>query len=206
MTPPISPRRIRPSRSALGVVPSIRTTSFWPTSWARVGPCRRRGAVDGLAGAAEGRADRATTAADDERTRRDQDDVRERPDASRAHGCISMVPAEPGARCTAARSRRSARAALATIRPPSRRTNATLTGATGVGAAVVAGLDERRDPSARRELDDRRECGGSSRRSGPPATIDELRPLHRLQLAGVTPAVGHLDVGDPAAGGALPHA
>jgi hypothetical protein len=37
MTPPISPRLMRPRRSALGVVPDIRTTSFWPISWARVG-------------------------------------------------------------------------------------------------------------------------------------------------------------------------
>src|SRR3954451_7038559 len=39
ITPPTSPRRMRPSRSALGtVVPSIATMSFWPTSWASVGP------------------------------------------------------------------------------------------------------------------------------------------------------------------------
>ena len=37
MTPPISPRLMRPRRSALGVVPDIRTTSFWPISWASVG-------------------------------------------------------------------------------------------------------------------------------------------------------------------------
>ena len=38
ITPPTSPRRMRPSRSALGVVPAIATMSFWPMSWAAVGP------------------------------------------------------------------------------------------------------------------------------------------------------------------------
>src|SRR4051794_28149816 len=38
MTPPTSPRRIRPRRSALGVVPAIATMSFWPTSCVSVGP------------------------------------------------------------------------------------------------------------------------------------------------------------------------
>src|SRR3954471_17316449 len=37
ITPPISPRSMRPSRSAVAVVPDIRTTSFWPISWASVG-------------------------------------------------------------------------------------------------------------------------------------------------------------------------
>lgn len=37
MTPPTSPRRIRPSRSAVGVTPSMRTTSFWPINCAKVG-------------------------------------------------------------------------------------------------------------------------------------------------------------------------
>src|SRR5436190_5244979 len=37
MIPPISPREIRPSRLELGVVPFMRTTSFWPTRCASVG-------------------------------------------------------------------------------------------------------------------------------------------------------------------------
>jgi hypothetical protein len=37
MTPPTSPRRIRPSSPPLGVVPSIATISFCPTSWLSVG-------------------------------------------------------------------------------------------------------------------------------------------------------------------------
>src|SRR6476659_5751653 len=36
ITPPTSPRRIRPSRAALGVRPCIRTISFWPMSSASV--------------------------------------------------------------------------------------------------------------------------------------------------------------------------
>ena len=36
MTPPTSPRRIRPSNAALGVVPDIATTSFWPMSCERL--------------------------------------------------------------------------------------------------------------------------------------------------------------------------
>ena len=50
MTPPTSPRPIRPSRSALGVAPAILTTSFWPTS------CARAGAAAVGAGVAVGRA------------------------------------------------------------------------------------------------------------------------------------------------------
>ncbi len=47
MTPPICPRRARASNDADGAFPSILTTSFWPTSWLRVG------AVATPAGAAE---------------------------------------------------------------------------------------------------------------------------------------------------------
>jgi hypothetical protein len=37
ITPPIWPARARASRLALGVVPCIRTISFCPISWAKVG-------------------------------------------------------------------------------------------------------------------------------------------------------------------------
>src|SRR3954470_23807741 len=52
MTPPTSPRRMRPRRFALGVALSIRTTSFWPTICARVGSTAVTGpgwVVDGAA-------------------------------------------------------------------------------------------------------------------------------------------------------------
>ena len=37
ITPPTSPRSMRPSSAADAVVPLMRTTSFWPISWAAVG-------------------------------------------------------------------------------------------------------------------------------------------------------------------------
>jgi hypothetical protein len=48
MTPPIWPARIRASRLALGVVPAIRTISFCPICWARVGAALA-GVADGVA-------------------------------------------------------------------------------------------------------------------------------------------------------------
>src|SRR6059058_5823848 len=47
MTPPTSPRRIRPRRPADGVVPVIRTTSFCPTSCASVGSAWMSGPAGG---------------------------------------------------------------------------------------------------------------------------------------------------------------
>ena len=54
MTPPISPRRIRPSRSSDGVVPSIRMTSFCPTRSASVGASDVGGSVGAGVGVATG--------------------------------------------------------------------------------------------------------------------------------------------------------
>src|SRR3954469_5626857 len=53
MTPPTSPRRIRPRRSALGVVPAIATMSFWPTHCVSVGPVAVVVVVPAVLGSAE---------------------------------------------------------------------------------------------------------------------------------------------------------
>ncbi len=116
--PPIWPRRIRDSRLALGVVPSMRMTSFCPTRRASVGAATVAVCRVGAAAAVAGAAVVAAPATVDPLTALEQPMIRiatrsaapKRRVISAPTAASRCQPAIPG-RCTAGPSHRSARAA-----------------------------------------------------------------------------------------------